>query len=352
MGIASQRLRNHNGANWAYNWFARLPRDDYEIFTYSFEGLEDLDRAIARGRGEPFDPRGYQKTRDGFVAVATIEAEKTAGKMLARVDSAVRSKDAAVRQSFVTDTLALGPTGMRPVVAALQRVLEKEAEKLDRSGLKKQLDKVAQQRHELDAARAFAKELIFDEVKYFYPYSPPAVSSDRYAEYVRVQAEVDRRVAAVRTDVEFLIAGEDTEPGRPFETRLRRRAAELGLDPTLRFIGYQQDLPELLAAVDAVAVPSWNEAFGLIAAEAMAAGRAVIASNVGGLAELIEDGVTGLLVQPKDPESLAAAMLKLAESPALVEHVGLQARAGAHRFARGKGIEAVMQVYERIRPRR
>jgi len=41
VGIASQRLRNHNGANWAYNWFARLPRDDYEIFTYSFEGLED-----------------------------------------------------------------------------------------------------------------------------------------------------------------------------------------------------------------------------------------------------------------------------------------------------------------------
>lgn len=156
-------------------------------------------------------------------------------------------------------------------------------------------------------------------------------------------------VAGARTDVEFLVAGEDSEPGKPFETRLRRRVKELGLEALVRFVGYQPDLPGLLAAVDAVAVPSWNEAFGLVAAEAMAAGRAVVASRVGGLAELIDDGVTGMLVPPKDSRQLAAAILKLAENPALVEHLGLHARADAHRFARGRGIEAVMQVYERTR---
>jgi uncharacterized protein YkwD len=144
------------------------------------------------------DPRGYRFGRDGFVAVATIEAEKVAGKVIARLDAAVRSKDPGARAQFVTDALALGPAALDPIVDALHRVLQKEVDQLERSGLRKQLDRLAEQRTQLDQARAFAKELIFDEVKYFYPYAPPQVSSERFAEYNRVQAEVDRRVAAVR----------------------------------------------------------------------------------------------------------------------------------------------------------
>lgn len=159
---------------------------------------ERIDRALARGRGEALDPRGYKLQRDGFVSVAVLEAEKTAGKVLARLDAAVRAKDDAARDAFVTEALALGPAALAPVVAALQRALAKEMDQLEKSALKKQIDRVALQRTHLDQARAFAKELIYDEVKYFYPYNPPQVSSDRYAEYVRVQAEVDRRVADVR----------------------------------------------------------------------------------------------------------------------------------------------------------
>jgi glycosyltransferase involved in cell wall biosynthesis len=156
------------------------------------------------------------------------------------------------------------------------------------------------------------------------------------------------RVTAERTDVEFLVVGEDHEAGAPFETRLRRRVRDLAVEPFVRFLGYQSDLLGVLAAVDAVAVPSWNEAFSLVAAEAMAAGRPVVASDVGGLAEVVEDEVTGLLVPPRDEAALAAALLRLAEDPALVEHLGQQARVSARRFARGPGIAKVVQVYRRL----
>jgi uncharacterized protein YkwD len=80
----------------------------------------------------------------------------------------------------------------------LQRLLDKEIEALDASPTKKLVDKLSAQRQALDVARQHAKDLIYDEVKYFYPYNPPQVASDRYAEYVRVQQEVNQRVDAVR----------------------------------------------------------------------------------------------------------------------------------------------------------
>lgn len=155
------------------------------------------------------------------------------------------------------------------------------------------------------------------------------------------------QVVAERQDVEFLIVGEDAEPGAPFERRLRQRAAELGLGEHVRFLGYQPDLHGLLTAVDAVAVPSWNEAFSLVAAEAMAAGRPVVASRAGGLVEIVEDEVTGILTPVRDPDALARAVLRLAADPALVERMGHAARDRARRFARGPAIDAVVGVYER-----
>lgn len=155
------------------------------------------------------------------------------------------------------------------------------------------------------------------------------------------------RIAETRTDVEFLIVGEDGDPGAPFETRLRRRVRELGVESVVRFLGYQSDLVGLLAAVDVVVVPSWNEAFSLVAAEAMAAGRPVVASNVGGLAEVVEHEVTGLLVPPRDAAALADAILRLAEDPALADHLGHHGKTSARRFARWPAIERVIEVYVR-----
>ncbi len=81
VGIASQRLRNHNGANWAYNWFANLPRDDYEFFTYSFETTKDglaqkfaalgTHRALTWSRGNPHDVVHQMRSDDLDVLMLT-----------------------------------------------------------------------------------------------------------------------------------------------------------------------------------------------------------------------------------------------------------------------------------------
>jgi hypothetical protein len=158
----------------------------------------EIDAALARGRGERLDDRGYVLLAEGFVAVRTVEARKSAERLLARLDGVLRNKDPQVRAAFVTDLLAQGPDALESIVLAFAKELQKEVAQIEKSNLRKQVDKLAAQRAQLDQARKHALELIYDEVRYFYPYRPPAVASDRYAEYIRVQAEVDSRVESVR----------------------------------------------------------------------------------------------------------------------------------------------------------
>jgi len=90
---------------------------------------------------------------------------------------------------------------------------------------------------------------------------------------------------------------------------LEQLAWELGVGGQVRFLGRRSDVADLVAAADLVAVPSvWHEAFGYIVAEAMAGGRPVVASRIGGIPELIDDGETGLLFPPGDSRALAAAL--------------------------------------------
>jgi uncharacterized protein YkwD/stage V sporulation protein SpoVS len=159
----------------------------------------DVDLAVARGRGEEPDPRGYTLGKDGtFTSARSADSAREAQKILARLNTVLANKDKKAREAFTGEMLAMGASSLPAVTRALREQMQKQVETIDRSPLKKQLDKLDAQRKLLDDARSYAKELIYDEVKYFYPYKPPQVSSERYAEYVKVQAEVDRRVDAVR----------------------------------------------------------------------------------------------------------------------------------------------------------
>lgn len=159
----------------------------------------EVDLVLARGRGDGFDPRGYVLEKDGFTAARTVEARKTAQKLATRLDSLLRSKDTRARDAFVADLLAQGPEALEPVVLLFRQEFRKQVEQLSGSPLRKQLEKLSAQRDQLDAARREARSLIYDEVRYFYPFRPPAVSGEKAAEYAKVQAEVDRLVANVRT---------------------------------------------------------------------------------------------------------------------------------------------------------
>jgi len=126
-----------------------------------------------------------------------------------------------------------------------------------------------------------------------------------------------------RASTELWIVGDgDAGPA------LRRQAHDLGVADRVRWFGSVswEHAVRLLSAMDVVVVPSRTEGFGLVAAEAMACRRPVIASNVGGLPEVVADGVTGRLVPPDDPSALARAIDEFVAAPDLCRNLGQEGR--------------------------
>lgn len=159
---------------------------------------QDIDGVLARGRGEEAGTSGYELRKGQFVSLRQIELEQLSKKLLGKLNKAMGGRVAGARDDFVTATLAEGEMQREALSYAMRDAFAKHLDRVESSALKKQVDKLTVERDALDAARSFAKELIYDEVKYFYPYKPPAVSGEKHAEYNRVQQEVDERVAKLR----------------------------------------------------------------------------------------------------------------------------------------------------------
>jgi glycosyltransferase involved in cell wall biosynthesis len=148
------------------------------------------------------------------------------------------------------------------------------------------------------------------------------------------------------TDADFLIVGEPGPNDENYAEVLREMVSDLGVEGQVRFLGYVEDLPAHLAAFDIVAAPSDNEAFSLALVEAMAAGCAVVATRVGGMAEIVEDGITGLFVEKGDVWSLIAGMSRLLTDKPLREKMGNIARASViERFDRRSVIDRIERLY-------
>ena len=131
--------------------------------------------------------------------------------------------------------------------------------------------------------------------------------------------------AALKKDgvkLHYKIAGDG-----PSRHSLEQQAARLGLQDEVSFLGFIADPAEFLAQVDVLVMPSLYEGLGVAVLEAMAAGKAVIGTRVGGLPESIVDEVTGLLVPPRDAGALADAIAKLVRAPALAVAMGEKGRA-------------------------
>jgi len=122
--------------------------------------------------------------------------------------------------------------------------------------------------------------------------------------------------------------------GHKFELHVTSRDRGLPIDPFVRNLGWvkPEDMPGLYNSADICVVPSvWAEPFGMVAVEAMACARPVVAANHGGLAHIVAEGRTGFLVQPGDPEALAAKLEVLLTDRALRETMGREARRRALR---------------------
>jgi glycosyltransferase involved in cell wall biosynthesis len=129
------------------------------------------------------------------------------------------------------------------------------------------------------------------------------------------------------------------------EDALRRFAEENGIADRLHLLGYRADVPDLLAAADLYAMPSLSEGLPLALIEAMFAARAVVASGVGGIPDVVTSGEHGLLVPPDDASSLAGALSTLLRSPAERRRLAAAARLRAERDF---GVECMADRYERL----
>ncbi len=105
---------------------------------------------------------------------------------------------------------------------------------------------------------------------------------------------------------QFLIIGDG-----PAKDDLQNLVKKLGISKNFFFAGMRQDIPEILNTIDIFVLPSLQEGFGIVLIEAMAAGKCIIATKVGGIPEVVKDGETGILIPPKDVQSLLTAMLDL-----------------------------------------
>jgi D-inositol-3-phosphate glycosyltransferase len=156
----------------------------------------------------------------------------------------------------------------------------------------------------------------------------------------------------------LLVGGETREPDEsatPEIGVLRRLAADLGVTDRVRFLGRRQpdELRWCYAAGDVAVTTPWYEPFGLTPLEGMACGRPVVGSAVGGIAFTVADGETGLLVPPRDPEALAAALGRLLADPARRDRMGRAARARVEdAFTWRTVAERTAALYETLLARR
>jgi len=133
-------------------------------------------------------------------------------------------------------------------------------------------------------------------------------------------------VASRVPEVKFIVAGEAPSGGFAYREKLERLAADVPAPSKVIFTGFRADVARVIAAMDIVVVPSLREGFGRVVGEAMAMGKPVICSEVGGIPELISSGVTGILVPPGHADAIASQVLDLATDPERASGLGEAAR--------------------------
>lgn len=153
---------------------------------------------------------------------------------------------------------------------------------------------------------------------------------------------LDAAARAVAADdrLRFLCVGHG-----PLADDLERRRDALGLGDRVRFLGFRDDVADLLGAADVVCFASRNEGLPVALMEACAAGRPVVGTRVGGIPDVVRDGHSGLLLDPEDPAALAGALVTLAADPARRADMGRAAAEVAPRFDAAAAVRRIEAVY-------
>lgn len=195
-----------------------------------------------------------------------------------------------------------------------------------------------------DAAAARAQLAIPPEV--------PVVSMFARAVHHKGHTDLVRAAAIVKDDVpscRFVICTGWTDESEVMRN-LHQLVKDLGLEESVLLPGGVSEEIKygLLKASSVVAHPSWFEPYGLAILEGMAAGKPVVAASSEGARFLLRDGVTGLIVPPRDPHALAAALNRLLEDPGECEKMGTKAQVFASGFTNDAMVEAVQTIWDAV----
>lgn len=155
-----------------------------------------------------------------------------------------------------------------------------------------------------------------------------------------------REVVKQYPTAKFVIAGDG-----PRKDALHQKVSDLGVGDSVIMAGFRADVPEVMAAVDIIILPSYaSEATSQVLPQALAMGTPVIATDVGGLPEIVEDNVTGLLIPPRDPAAIAGAIIKMAADK---DRARLMMERGREKILEGYTLEVMMKktidTYNRVK---
>lgn len=146
-----------------------------------------------------------------------------------------------------------------------------------------------------------------------------------------------------RPKTRFLIAGRGPE-----EARLAQSIRRMGLEDKVLLLGHREDPLPVLKALDVYVQSSWGEGMGSVLIEAAACGVPIAATTAGGIPEVVEDGVTGLLVLPRRPEALAGAIMRLIDDKALAARLAEQGRTRLTRFGLTRMAADMETIYDQL----
>lgn len=165
-------------------------------------------------------------------------------------------------------------------------------------------------------------------------------------EFVHAATRVLNQIESARA----LVVGDVSDGSEDYFDEVRELARTTNVSDRIIFTGYREDVPALMQALDVVVHTSIEpEPFGMVVAEAMAAGTAVVAADSGGPLDIVVDGETGLLVDPSSAEELAAAIARLLSNPEEARSMGEAGRVRAERkFSHERFADDVIEVYQNI----
>jgi glycosyltransferase involved in cell wall biosynthesis len=132
------------------------------------------------------------------------------------------------------------------------------------------------------------------------------------------------------------------------DLELRTRALRMNANGRVKFLGWREDVSEIMPVFDLLALPSLNEGMGRVLVEAMAAGRPIVASEVGGIPDLVKHGETGYLVPPANEKALARAIKKILNDPVCAKRMGQRGKEYCRQFSLEAMIQKLDHLYENL----